>query len=184
MAAPASPGAYNPQTSDYLDTLQFEFQAYFYKHVRRAITFFVQASVQEVYDYMNTVLTHGPRHQYAINRFLSTRDEKRQLRECVSYALEELVNTGEIEKYYTKKHFEYFMSELLSHHIGRQQVSWYIYDVLQEWGTEGADRFELMEYIKSMGEDYDQNVINELIRLGCIVVKKVNHRPRYIINFD
>ncbi|KAG4076815.1 hypothetical protein HA402_009161 [Bradysia odoriphaga] len=177
----AYPDPYIPELP-YLDSLTYPFQDYFYKHIRRALTFFVEATVQDVFDYMRTVLTQGPRNAYASDRFLTTTANRRRLRNSVYYALELLRDRGEIDRHRVERRNLYFIPEIWPAHDHRYMISGMIFNILRQYGV--AERIQIQHHLAEDGEVYDQAVMMDLINLGCVLVEVVGHRPRYQINMN
>lgn len=176
----------NPK-NQYLDYLTFPFQSYFRQQLGRALKFLVEATISDLFIYMQTVLTYGPYREYAENRFLSTRNCRRRLRECIIDVLSYLRDTeNSIECSGEGMEKEFYMPIIKASYDDFVDVYHHIFDVLREAGANGADRKQIADYIGSKYDDDEEFYMASLNRLlisNCIFVETVRHKPVYKINF-
>lgn len=168
-------------TVEYFETLSFQFQSYFVTHVKRALKFFVEATIPKVFEYMDDVLTHGLYYEYASNRLLHTRENRRRLRSCIIFALDELRRNQGIE--YEANADVYFIPRIRTRHIDRMNRSWYIFQALRQAGVHGAVRPEIRECLEYRGYSYVDLDLFRLLRLSCIRMENVNSIQVFKINY-
>lgn len=165
----------------YFETLNFRFQEYFRDQLRRALTFFVQASIPNLFVYMTAALTFGPCWAYAESKFLSTRDARTRLRDCILFAINDLKDRDEVASAAIFRDVRYYIPQIYNTDSSRREVSHLIFDAIKETGgTSGQIRW----YVNDYGLRYEQTILDRLVDLNCITRDGEFFEPNfYTINF-
>lgn len=173
---------------DCLDAFSLTFQDYFYKQIRRGLTFFVEASVSDLFEYMRNALVFGPYRGYAEHRLLSTTNAKRRLRCCIITVLGNLINQGDVKFFSMKLPAPlYYIPEVYENASDtRKTESKHIYNTLVAFlygEGEGVSRKEIRDCIQEdYGFDFDARNLLELQNEGCIISEIDKGVKLYIIN--
>lgn len=178
---------------EFFQRLPFKFQDYFIDQMKRALTFFVAASKEDLFLYMKAVLTYGPYKHQAASKFISTRDARLQLAECIAYVLEYFLTERMIKFFFHVMPPLYYIPEIHTANSYRQEASHHIFKLIEESGATGAEKLEITMYLmenieyhpaKDNVNRFHRTILNRLVNLNCVTVDEVDGMYFYKLNFN
>lgn len=173
----------------YFTSLTFAFQEYFINHIRRGLEFFVEATVPNLFEYMQTVLSNGSYGEYAYRRLLETSTSRRKLNGCIVFVLDLLQNDNEEEENIRgivprKGNVRYYIPRIRDAHLDVMDVSHAIFGALKQAVGYGADEQEITQFLQQKGYPFDMNALLRLFHSNCVQIVIRNHQPIYRINCE
>lgn len=188
----------------YIQKLSYYFQDYFAAQLIRGLTLFVEATTEDLFAYMQAVITFGANadgnvyREYAHQRLLSSRNARIRLREGIQFVLDKFMKdeiVGCRVPVSSTQRLKYYLHEIRDRNGYRLIVSHLIFDLIRNCGHFGAEKEEMKAYLRESIEypegrkvkqidRFHKAILNRLVRTHCLAEGAEDDLLYYKLNFN